>query len=88
MSTEDDFLKEEPWLHELLIAISGDLSQDKFEFAVTVGGTPYDVYWFTYNFKVGQIAFAMVEGKAIIPYIKAGRRTKDEVEASIREGRQ
>lgn len=66
--------------------IAKRLVQENYEFTVEVKDVRYDVYWFEgENGKIGQIAFTMSDGKAIVPYIRVGRHPVEHVEKEIVE---
>jgi len=64
------------------------LQKDQFEFSIEVNGTIYDVYWFVARGKRGQVAFALVDGKAVIAYFRAGSYSAKEIEDYMREYKQ
>jgi hypothetical protein len=61
------------------------IKPEDFDFTIDVDGIKHDVYHFEKEGKVGTIAFALKDDKAIIPMIKVGRMTEEEVEKEIRK---
>jgi len=66
--------------NEFILAVASDIKKEDFEFSVNVRGVMYDVYWFHKDGdRIGQLAFAMADGKVEIAYFRSGRRSAIEI---------
>lgn len=62
------------------------VTRDKYEFSVLVEGIQYDVYWFERQGKVGQVAMAIIKGKAHVAMFHGkGRLSEAEVRERVME---